>query len=65
MTRIPVSIRHILFWLILLLLIFPFLQEKTKIAVIWPLKGAVVLSPDSEFSFSGWFSGTFQEEKEK
>jgi hypothetical protein len=59
-----VKFKNILFLLILFLLFVPILQSKFKIYKVSPLNGAIILAPDSSFSFNGWFSGRYQIAKE-
>jgi hypothetical protein len=57
--------RVIYFNLIFIILFIPFLQSVLHFSDVKPLQGAVVLSEDTVFSFKDWFSGHFQEKKEK
>jgi hypothetical protein len=59
------TLRKILFLLLLVTLLIPFVQNKLHLVEVSPLKGAVQLSPNASFNLDGWFSGEYQAEKEK
>ncbi|MEI8204561.1 MAG: hypothetical protein WCH34_16180, partial [Bacteroidota bacterium] len=66
--RIKVSAtfkKRILLCLILLMLFIPLIQVKFGIYKVKPLFGAITLAADTTFNFKGWFSGGYQEQKEK
>lgn len=49
----------------MLILLVPIFQSKFHLFKETPLKGAVVKADNSYFSITGWFSGEYQEAKEK
>lgn len=53
----------LLFWLVVL--IVPLVQSGLKIFKGGALKGAITPAPDVDFSFSGWFDGSYQKAKEE
>jgi hypothetical protein len=56
--------RRVLLAIILLFLILPFLQNNLRIAQIPKLNGAITYPEDTCFTWGGWFSGSYQKEKE-
>lgn len=54
------KIKNIIFSIILILLILPFVQEQFDIFKINPLKGSFKKLEEPEFSFSTYYSGEFQ-----
>ncbi len=60
-----IKIRKALLFLILVLLILPFFQAKFNIVKLSPLKGAITEPVKNYFSVNEWFSGNYQEQKEK
>ena len=59
-----IKIRSLLLGVALLLLIVPYFQGKFHVVKLTPLKGAVSEPENTYFSFSDWFSGSYQERKE-
>ncbi len=59
------TLRKIIFLLLLATLILPLIQSKFNLVKIHPLKGAITQTPDTSFSWKGWFAGGYQEQKEK
>ena len=59
-----IKIRSILLGVALLLLMVPYFQGKFNVVKLTPLKGAISEPENSYFSFSDWFSGTYQEREE-
>jgi len=57
--------RVIYFNLMFVILLLPYLQTVLHFTEVKPLQGAVVLSEDTVFTFKEWFSGHYQEKKEK
>lgn len=47
------------------MLLLPYIQADFNLLEIPPLKGAIVPVTDSSFTLKGWFSGDFQEMREK
>lgn len=60
-----INIKKLLLLLILVLLITPHFQAKFDIVEIAPLKGDITEPVKAYFNFNDWFSGTYQEQKEK
>lgn len=60
-----IKIRKALLFLILALLILPIFQAKFNIVKLSPLKGAITEPEKNYFSVNEWFSGNYQEQKEK
>jgi hypothetical protein len=58
-------IKRCLLFLLLLLLFFPLVQNSLRLFEQQPLKGDFEAARDIEFSGEYWFSGVFQENKEK
>ncbi|NLA25211.1 MAG: hypothetical protein GX879_09625, partial [Bacteroidales bacterium] len=58
------DIRYILFFLVLLLLITPFLQNNLNIFEIEPLKGDIDEVQEVNFSFNEWFDANYQNQQE-
>jgi len=52
-----------LFFLLMLIAAFPFLQNGLSFYESGQLKGAVVSAPDVAFMWSGWWDGTYQKAK--
>ncbi|NLK15043.1 MAG: hypothetical protein GX311_01445 [Bacteroidales bacterium] len=52
-------------FLILALLLAPLFQAKFDIVKLKPLKGAITEPVKNSFNFNDWFSGTYQEQREK
>lgn len=59
------NISGIIFVFCILILIIPFLHEKTKIIKVKPLKGAIVAKKKPEFEFKKWMDGEFQPAEEE
>lgn len=55
-------VKKCLFILILLILIFPAIQKKLKLISSKELNGVFSLTEIPEFTVSGWFKGTYQEQ---
>lgn len=60
-----IKIKRVLLFIILVLLIAPFLQGEFNIIKLDPLKGAITEPEKKHFNFKEWFSGIYQEHKEK
>src|ERR1035437_2120971 len=58
------KLKRVLFVFVMLVLLFPMLQQTFNIIKIAPLKGVVVNSADTVFTFKGWFKGNYQTKKE-
>ncbi len=58
-------IKYILYYLFILILFLPVIQNKTDYVEIKPLKGAIKLTERPKFKMERWFSGEFQNEFEK
>ena len=54
------KIKNIIYSIVLILLILPFIQEQLDIFKINPLKGSFKKLEEPEFSFSAYYSGEFQ-----
>ncbi len=52
-----------LFFLLMLIVAFPFLQHGLSFFTTGPLNGAVVPVADSSFTWDGWWSGAYQKHK--
>ena len=59
-----IKIRSLLLGVALLLLIVPYFQSKFNVVNLTHLKGAISEGENSYFSFSDWFSGSYQEREE-
>lgn len=59
------SIRKVLFVLMLLMLVLPYLQDVLYLVKLTPLRGALTTNEKSNFSFGKWFSGEYQEKQEQ
>ncbi len=59
------KIKKTAFVILLLVLLFPILQQGFNLITVKPLKGAIVNAQDSTFSLETWLSGTYQTTKEK
>lgn len=60
-----IKIRKLLLFTILVILIIPFFQAKFNIVNLTPLKGAITEPVKKYFKVKEWFSGIYQEHKEK
>jgi hypothetical protein len=56
--------KHIIFWVIILLLIMPLIQKHTGIFLEVGLKGAIVAADKPKLSMKGWFDAGYQEKME-
>jgi len=65
MSRRSQILKNILIFLMLVILFIPLIQNTLKLFTVRDLKGSFKLSPDIEFISEYWFSGLFQENKEK
>jgi len=54
-----------LFYCIVIILMLPLLQMKTKLVKVQPLKGSFKTEEATSFSFTAWFNGTYSVEQEK
>jgi hypothetical protein len=58
--------KNLLLGLILLVMLLPLLQDILHFKkYVRPLDGAFKKEPDTSFTWAGWFSGTYQDKKEK
>lgn len=64
MKNLNIKIKGGLFFMIMLVLIIPFIQGKLHLMELAPLKGSVTLPGETPFTFKSWFSGEFQEKQE-
>lgn len=60
-----IKIKRALLFTILVLLIVPDFQAKFNIIKTTPLKGAITVPENKYFNVKEWFSGNYQEQKEK
>lgn len=60
-----IKIRGVLLLIVLALLIAPFFQAKFNVIKLTPLKGAITEPVKNYFNVKEWFSGIYQEQKEK
>ncbi len=58
------KVKSILVVCVMLLLFLPMTQQLTKLFEEKPLNGSFTISEDPQFSFSTWFDGTYQTEKQ-
>ena len=54
------NILGIIFVFFILILIIPFLQERTNIIIVEPLNGAIVVKKKPDFEIKKWMDGEFQ-----
>ena len=59
------DIKKLLFFLMLMLLVMPWLQVKLNLFKVRPLHGAITEPTKCNFALNDWFSGTYQEQNEK
>ncbi len=57
------KIQHILFGLVVIVLLLPLVNDKTRIINTEGLKGYYTRSDDTVFSVAGWMNGRYQEKK--
>ncbi len=60
-----IKVKSILLLIILMFLVAPFFQAKFHIVKLTPLKGAITEPENKYINIKDWFSGTYQEQKEK
>lgn len=60
-----IKIRELLFFVMLMMLIAPVFQSSFNIVKLPPLKGAITEPVNNHFNAKDWFSGVYQEQKEK
>lgn len=58
-------LKFLLYVLIIFCLVLPMLQTKYKLVETEPLAGAITPAKNAKLSWSGWFTGQYQEKKEK